>query len=260
MDTPMPKAYDTDFEQESLIADRHRAQPPQLRLAENILSALYVLSIASFNAGYFERLKGQFVQLFSFADLIGSNIAILQYIFGVLFFYTLLTFYLAILPGNAATELREWAVRTWDGIDNWKIQYQIMFVIVGLAGPAILSSVLEDISFSLALLPTALIQGVFLLSIWTNYKNGSVALNRLLLWTGIVAATFSYTSGRLWVASEISEPKAQQSIVMTNGQCLDRRILRTNSSGYLLYNFTMRQAEFRNKDDVRTVFQSKACT
>ncbi len=256
----MPKAYDRDFEWER--ADPKTAEPFRVGLTEALgaLSALYIICIASFNAGYFERLKGQFIQLFSFADLIGSNIAILQYIFVVFFFYSLLAIYIAILPGDAAGSLRRWAVRTWDGVDNWKLRYQIMFVIVGFAGPALLASMLEDVNFSLALLPTGVIQGVFLLSLWTGYKNGTTELKRFLIWSTVTAATFSYTSGRLWVASEISDPKGQQSIMMTNGSCLDRRILRTNSSGYLLYNFSMKQAEFRNKDDVRTVFQSRACT
>jgi hypothetical protein len=86
----MPRAYDNDFERES--ADPKTAEPFRVGLTEAIgaLSALYVICIASFNAGYFERLKGRFIQLFSFADLIGSNI--LQYIFVVFSFTAYLQF------------------------------------------------------------------------------------------------------------------------------------------------------------------------
>jgi len=249
----MPKAYG-DFE-DSL-------DTPKLGFGEVVaaLSALYVLCIASFNAGYFTRLKGQFLQLFSFADLIGSNIAILQYLVVAFGFYTILSFYLAILPGDAAGDLKRWAVQSWDAMFTLKTRYLILIVIVGLVVPSALGSMVEDYSFTLAILPTAILQGVFVLSLWTRFREGTTTFKNFAVWTVVSAATFSYSSGRFWAASEIAEPRLQQSLILANGTCIDRTILRTNSSGFLLYNFALHQTEFRSKDDVRTVFESKSCT
>ncbi|MCA6124575.1 hypothetical protein J6500_22155 [Bradyrhizobium sp. WSM 1704] len=249
----MPRAYES-------YSDHTTTLNVGFGEAVGALSALYVLCIASFNAGYFTRLKGQFLQLFSFTDLIGSNIAILQYLVAVFGFYSIFSIYLAILPGDAAGDLKRWVVEKWNEIDHWKLRYQILFFIVTFVGTVVFGAMLEEHSFTLALAPVAIVQGVFLLALWTAFQEGSTRLKSVLIWTTITAANFSYSSGRFWAASEISEPRDQQSLILANGLCIDRRILRTNSSGYLLYNFGMHQTEFRSKDDVRTVFESKSCT
>ncbi|QOZ76728.1 hypothetical protein XH83_15465 [Bradyrhizobium sp. CCBAU 53351] len=224
------------------------------------LSALYVLCIASFNAGYFSRLKGQFLQLFSFADLIGSNIAILQYLTAAIGCYVILSFYFSILPGDVAGDLKRWAIKNWNALDTLEVPYNILAVIALLVIPYVLGSMIESHSFTLALLPIAILQGVFLLSLWTGFQEGTTSFKAFGIWTVIAAANFSYSSGSFWAASEISEPRNQQSLILVSGTCIDRIILRTNSSGFLLYNFALQQTEFRSKDDVRTVFESKSCT
>jgi hypothetical protein len=50
-----------------------------------IFSTLYFLSITIFAAGYLYSLPGRFIELFSFTDLIGSNIAFIQVFLGPLF-------------------------------------------------------------------------------------------------------------------------------------------------------------------------------
>ena len=71
-----------------LVAET-REQPFDFSITEwlAIVSTLYLLCIATFGAGYFDKVPGKFIELFSFSDLIGSNIPVLQFFLSMFFAY-----------------------------------------------------------------------------------------------------------------------------------------------------------------------------
>ena len=56
---------------------------------------VYVLCVAAFNAGYYSKIGGRFIELFSFADMLGANVPIFQYFLSLFAIYGTLTFPLA---------------------------------------------------------------------------------------------------------------------------------------------------------------------
>jgi len=71
---------------------------------------------------------------------------------------------------------------------------------------------------------------------------------------------FSFNAGGYWIASEVRTPSGTQAMYMQDGQCLERKIMRTTSSGYLLYSYQLKQFEFRNKDSVRVIYDRAGCS
>ena len=48
-----------------------------------LLTVVYIVCVATFNAGYFSIIPSRFDLIFSFADLVGTNISVLQYFFSI---------------------------------------------------------------------------------------------------------------------------------------------------------------------------------
>lgn len=226
-----------------------------------LLSVAAVFVLACFNAGYFSKIGGRFVDLFSIPDLLGSSIPILEYFFAVYFVYSTAIFVIIFLPGRALASMRERLDDYISSLESRSNRYQIVFVGLLFLAPGIASVILEQRSFTLAFLIPALAQGFWLYALWLDVKlDKPQARKRLIISAALSIVVFSYTSGRLWAISDINDEANGSSFVMANGQCHDRILLRANSSGYLLYNFGMKQSEFRSKDDVRTIFQGRSCT
>jgi hypothetical protein len=271
----MPKVYDhergnlVDVQQGEILPPQSDETTPlyvggipvKIGLAEALgcLSALYVFCIAAFNAGYFSSVGGRFVELFSFSDLVGVNIPILQYFLSVYAIYSLFGLANTLGPTELFSSFRtsiDAAIVDSYYWDNTKTK---IFWAGALIVFLFLSDLLSDKSFNVAIAPYFFFQGLGLYWLWVGWKNEFVAARTLAATCLIGITYFSLTSGRLWALDDVRDSKHLQSITLKNGQCLDRIFLRNNSAGYLLYSFDLKQFEFRNKDDIATIFASKGC-
>src|SRR4051812_42317970 len=103
----MAKAYDDD----ELVQRGSLTSSLGISLAEILAAAslIYVCATAAFNAGYFSEIRGNFVQLFTFTDIIGTNIPIIQYFFGVVTVYGLVSILISTLLPSLRTSIKDMA-------------------------------------------------------------------------------------------------------------------------------------------------------
>jgi hypothetical protein len=270
----MPKAYNED---RGNLVDVQRSgiaptapdetpfsiagRPVRIGMAEAIgcLSAFYLICIASFNAGYFSSVGGRFVALFSFSDLVGINIPILQYFLSVYTAYSLLGMIHSLALNDffkpAQAQLDEFILDSF----HWSNKVSRLFWVALLVAFVSLVLALDRESFNVAIAPYFLFQGFGIYILWVGWKNYYVSAKTLVISSLLGVIYFSSTSGGLWARDDIRYPAHLQSITLKNGQCLDRIFMRTNSAGYLLYSIDLKQFEFRNKDDIATIFATKGC-
>jgi hypothetical protein len=64
----------------------------------------------------------------------------------------------------------------------------------------------------------------------------------------------------MWLKYEIRNSDGVQAMYLQSGDCLERKLLRASSGGYLLYSFDLKQFEYREKGSVKTIYGSKGCT
>lgn len=246
------------------------SQPFKIGVGEIIaaLSIIYVCSIAAFNAGYFSRMNGGFVNLFSFADLLGTNISIVQYFFGILIAYGFLSVIMSFLVsfGPESVPLmrrkaKNWsetlAVKSHRDISIFWLIYLVLIVFVVLTQAFI--NALEISSFSLLMMPEFLFQSAILYFFWVGYKHEMVELKTLAVATSISLFIFSYDSGIAWYNSDTRSSAGVQAFFAQDGTCLERKIIRSSGSGLLLFNPWIRTFEFRNRDSIKTIFEGKGC-
>jgi hypothetical protein len=241
----------------------YRAMLPfQLSFGETLatLTFAYVVAVASFNAGYFQGVPSRFVELFSFADLVNTNIPILQYIIGLFSIYCILSL-VFFIPGRlvsgaldrvlSATPLRNIDFNT----------FSIIVLVVMGGGCWYYSSELDRINnpfFSLEFVPCALFYAILLDSSWGAYRLKQISRRTLVFQLAINAIMFCYMSGRMWIKYEVRVPTGVQAMYTQNG-CLDRKLLRSTSNGYLLYSFDLKQFEYREKSEIKTIYGSRGC-
>ncbi|WP_375411811.1 hypothetical protein [uncultured Bradyrhizobium sp.] len=230
------------------------------------ISLLYVCTIASFNAGYFSGVHGNFVEFFSIADLAGANIPVLQYFVGVLGLYCLVSVYFSILStftgANISAAFHEIA-------ENFFVKHHanahmfwgvyILLLIFFYAATALFKH-FNISNFTLVMIPDLIFQSFLILFFWMGYKNEYLPARTLAVATLLGLFVTSNNAGAAWLRSELAVPNNVQAIIDKDGGCLERNILRNSSSGLLLYNPTMKQFEFRNKDGFKTIYEGRGCT
>jgi hypothetical protein len=275
-----PKAYD-DEETERQLRIR---DPDELVLKEDdpvlmgsfrkisvgelltCLTLLYVCTIASFNAGYFSNVHGNFGEFFSISDLVGTNISIIQYFITVAISYFLIAIFLSFLQAMTGFNFRE-AIR--DRAEPLIINYHLNAIGFWIAYAILLVAfhVVDSIihaykvtNFTLVMIPTVIFQGVLLYFFWVGYKYELLPAKMLVGASLIALFISSNNAGGAWIRSDIAAPSHVQAIQDKDGICLERNILRNSSSGLLLYNPAMKQFEFRSKDWFKTIYQGRGCT
>ena len=226
-----------------------------------ILSTLYVLCIAIFAAGYFDKVPGKFVELFSFTDLIGSNIPVLQFFLSMLFTYCLVSFLASwfIEPRWRRVKGRVEETLSFTLTDKVAI-YAAVGVLVALS---LISSSISDVPGAplwARVAPNVIGQGLWTYMWWVGYKHNHVTRSTLAFVILLGVVNSSYGIGRSWFDYDVNSSNGVQSMFMAGGICLERKILRTGSNGYLLYSPAIKQFEFRPKDEIRVVYQDQCGT
>jgi hypothetical protein len=221
----------------------------------------YVFAVASFNAGYFDKVPSRFVELFSFSDLVNSNIPILQYIISVYTTYCVLSILFAV-PRHFLSKGIDKLV-TAETIPAWSIDLLPFISLILLSIAAIGGSyhydAVDNKFFTLEFLPWAILFGFIFDFTWTNYRRNEITQRNFLIQIAINAIIFCHISGRMWLKYEIRNPDGIQAIYLQSGDCLDRKLLRASASGYLLYSFDLKQFEFRDKGSIKTIYGIKGC-
>jgi hypothetical protein len=237
---------------------------PTVSIAEGIglITLSYLVSITAFNAGYFLELKGRFVELFSATDLVSINIPILQYFLSVYSTYMFIVIVMALFTNldkmpSDMTKIDAMIIRLFESG-----QRGLRWVIVALLVAGVITFIVSksfSANFTIEMAPTIVLQLASFYFLWTLYRRGKIALKHLSSGFVVGALFFSYLSGQAWAKHAIIDLNARQAFQMSDGQCLERILLRTNSAGYLLYSTDLRQLEFRNKDQVKTIFDRRGC-
>jgi len=275
-----PKAYDEATHRELrardpdevLVPDEHSYQAVfaplrniSLGEALTVITLLYVCTIAAFNAAYFANVPGNFVEFFSLTDLIQTNIPIIQYFLAVAFLYIMIAVAISFFAGITGFDLRD-AIRDVTEplvikyhLDNrgfW-IGYGILFLAFQFADGMLRGFGVT--TFSVVMIPTIIFQGVLLYFFWVGYKFEMIPIKTLVTAALLSLFTSSYNAGHAWIKSQIAAPGQVQTIQDKDGLCLERNILRSSSSGLLLYNSSMKQFEFRSKDGFKTIYNGHGC-
>ena len=244
--------------------DRFWNTPNRISLGEvlTVLSLLYVCSISAFNAGYFSRIPGHFTELFSFADLVGTNIQILQYFISAFSIFCMFSFFggifLAALNINISAAAERVALRYHINAFLFLAAFLVLWFFV-MAMFAFLDY-FKITTFTILVVPEFIFQGVLIFYFWVGYKYNHGSFRSVLFPALIGLVMFSTASGRAWLKSEIAEANGIQSLFLQDGVCIDRKILRASSKWLLLYNPSMEEFEFRSKDSIKTVFQRRSCS
>jgi hypothetical protein len=275
-----PKAYDEETERgllvrdhdEVLVSDEHsyRAVFAPLRnvsLGEalTVLGLLYVCTIAAFNAAYFSNIPDSFAEFFSISDLVQTNIPMIEYFISVTILYFIVATAMSFATGIFDFDLRS-AIRDisepiivklhLDSRRFW-IAYGFLFVAFHITSGML--GGLGVTNFSVAMTPTLIFQGVFLYFFWVGYKFQLMPLKALIVGSMLSLFISSYNAGFAWLRSQIATPAQVQTIQDKDGLCLERTILRNSSSGFLLYDPSTKQFEFRSKDAFKTIYNGRDC-
>jgi hypothetical protein len=275
-----PKAYDDETQRELLARDPDEVLAPDehsyqavfaplrnISLGETltVLTLLYVCTIAAFNAAYFANVPGNFVEFFSLTDLIQTNIPIIQYFLLLAFLYLMIGVLISFFAGITGFDLRD-AIREiaeplvikyhLDNRGFW-IAYGILSLVFYLADGVLRGFGVT--TFSVVMIPTIIFQGVLLYFFWVGYKFQMIPIKTLVTASLISLFASSYGAGHAWIKSQIAAPGQVQAIQDKDGLCLERNILRSSSSGLLLYDSSMKQFEFRGKDGFKTIYNGHGC-
>jgi len=224
-------------------------------------SALYACSVTAFNAGYFGGVSGHFSELFTLSDLVGVNLRMVEVFFLLGFLYSITTVVMAATLPGIRTRLAQLTERaTLFQHENVYLYWATFFVLLGLFWLAQALLVPKTSSFFLMMLPMIIFFGFVLNYKWVGFKYGLMSARPLVIEFLVCLLVFSFNAGGYWLASEIRTPQGTQAIYTQDGKCLERKILRTTSTGLLLYSFELKQFEFRHKDFVRTIYDRPGCT
>jgi|HubBroStandDraft_6_1064221.scaffolds.fasta_scaffold392962_1 hypothetical protein len=238
-------------------------QPSRISLAELLTSGTlaYACSIAAFNAGYFADIPGRFVDLFTFSDLVGVNIPIIQYFVSVSSVYFVMSIISQMFLSGLRQRSKDWAEtfalqHHYDRKLFWAAYLVLLGVVMIMTS---LANGFAPFSFTAQILPGFIFSGVLFYFYWVGYKFDIVPTKVLVTACAIGIFYFSYTSGGAWLKSDMRSTEGLQTIMMQDGSCIDRKILRSSGNGLLLFNPLDKQFEFRNKDFFRTIFEKTGC-
>jgi len=225
------------------------------------ISALYACSITAFNAGYFGGVTGHFSELFTLTDLVGLNLRMVEFFFFVMFLYSMTTVLMAsMFPGLRAKLMQLTEKATLIQHDNPHLYWMSFFALLGTFWIAQSLLVPKTSSFFLMMLPMIIFFGFVLNYKWVGYKYGRMSARPLVIELLVCLLVFSLNAGSYWIASEVRTRAGTQAIYVQDGSCIERKILRTTSTGLLLYSFELKQFEFRHRDFVRTIYDRPGCT
>lgn len=232
-----------------------------------LLSLLYACSIAAFNAGYFSNVNSEFVKLFSFSDLLGANISILQYFLAaastVFAITTLIEMGMAFVPYLASVQSRgakfveRLILKAHQNPALFWLCY--IFLIWLLTFLYAITGALHTSSFALLIFPQLLFHGALLYFFAAGYKLGFTTRRTLITAALISLFFFSFDSGKAWYVSETQSEEGIQTLVAADGLCLERKIIRTSGNGLLLYSPHWRTFEYRNRDSIKSIFAGRGC-
>jgi hypothetical protein len=231
-----------------------------------VLTLLYICTITAFNAAYFTEVPGSFVEFFSLTDLIQTNLPIIQYFVSLFITYLLIATALDYFASMTGTDLR---VKLRDIAEPVMIKYHVegrrYWLALGIA--IIIFWTVDAVfratgvtDFTLLMSPTFVFQGVLLYFFWVGYKYELMPARQLAFGAFIALFVCSNNAGHAWIKNQIAEPTHVQAIQDKDGNCHDRNLLRSSNNGLLLYNPSLRQFEFRNKDSIKTIYQNRGCT
>lgn len=273
-----PKAYDDEHELVPHAADEvfspsDQGRPALLAPLRNVslgesltvLTLIYLCTVTAFNAAYFAAVPGSFVEFFTITDLIQTDLPVIQYFISLFLFYTSVGVLISYMSGMTGVNVRE---RLRDLFEPLIIKHHIegtrFWTVYGIAVAAfyLVYGIINSLgvtSFTALMLPTFIFQGALLYFFWVGYKFELIDATSLAKATLIGVFMCSYNAGSEWLKSQIADPSHVQAIQDKDGNCADRNILRVSSSGILIYNPSLKQFEFRNKDMIKTVFQTRGC-
>lgn len=225
-----------------------------------LLTLIYLLLIAIFNAGYFREVPGRYAELFAFSDLLGSNITFLQYIVSSLFIFYMLyaTASLLLEIGYVKETLR--AIAYSQRASFFGLPFLLLFI--GLLHLTIWRFHLDypPQSFGPAVLPYMVVQCLVIYLVYVGYRDFGFYSKRFFLVLVIGNIVYQvYDAGKIWVRFDIKDDASVQSILSVSAGCLDRKILRAASGGYLLYSPQLKTFEFRDKSDIRLIYDKAVC-
>ena len=230
-----------------------------------LIGLCYVCAVGAFNAGYFVNVTGRFVELFSFSDVLGANIALVQYVFLVASTWCMLSIAWTALtyhfPFNWTESIRYKVESFISSVHSDLGLFLLAFVgFVGVLMVALALSTLTNHRFLVVdLLPVALFNGGLLYVTWRGFKAGYVSIGNLVVASVLGVLFFSFEAGKIWLRFDINTAAGVQSIFTKDNTCLDRKILRTSSNGLLLYNPSFKSFEFRSKEDLKVIYDRASC-
>jgi hypothetical protein len=226
-----------------------------------LLSLTYAVCVVSFNAGYFSHVPGRYEELFTFTDLFGTNIPVFEFLFSVFTAYLTIWF------------LTGWLIVPFWGKIRDRVDQLLLLhhrdTILFFAGFAILLAIFflakliinqwPDAPLDVQLAPNVIFQAVLIYLFWLGYKDALFSFRTVAWVITIALLVLSHDFGRKWLRAEIRNPAPIQALQLVNGHCVDRKILRTTSFGFLLFDPTLKQFELRSKDQVKVIYQSRGC-
>ena len=142
---------------------------------------------------------------------------------------------------------------------SWTLFYAGFVALLGLF--VLLTGIIALLpyqSFTLEIAPYALFQGLLFYFYWVGFKANIVSSKTVVFMFLITVIYFAQSSGRIWLTSEITSTDIQ-SLLTTDDRCLERILLRSSTSGYLLYNPSSKQFEFQDHSYIKTVFDKNVC-
>lgn len=233
--------------------------------ALTVATLLYGCTIAAFNAAYFANVPGSFVEFFSLTDLIQTNIPIIQYFISLTLFYLIFGVVISFISGVTGFDVRQ-AVKDLveplvidyhlNGRRFW-VTYAILVLLFYLTDGLLQRFGVTD--FTVVMLPTIFFQGILLYFFWVGYKFRILPAKMLAIASLIALFVSSHNAGNAWIKSQIASPSKVQTIQDKDGLCIERTIMRSSSSGLLLYSLSMKQFEFRSKDGFKTIYDGRGC-
>jgi hypothetical protein len=221
---------------------------------------LYVICVAAFNAGYYSQVDGRFIEVFSFAEMLGANVPILQYFLSIYGIYGILTLPLAWATAKyGPTVKRHIELHMLLTHYSWRLFYAgFVFLFCAFI---LLNALIADLpyhSFTLEILPYAVFQGVLFYFYWVGYQADIVAARTVLFMFVLTVVYFAQNTGRVWLKSEITSG-ATQSFLLVDSQCLERILLRSTSNGFLLFDPSTKQFEYRDHGTIKMISGKNLC-
>lgn len=221
---------------------------------------LYVICVAAFNAGYYSQIEGRFIEVFSFADMLGANVPILQYFLSVYTIYGILMLTLGWATAKyGPTVRRHLELHLLLTHHSWRMFYVGLVFLLGIF--ILLLSLVAGLpyhSFTLEIFPYAVFQGALFYFCWVGYQADMVDARAVLFAFVLTALYFSENTGRLWLRSEITSG-VTQSFLLADNQCLERILLRSTGNGFLLFDPSTKQFEYRDRGTIKTISGKNVC-